>query len=92
MGAIASSEVAEARRWSIPAHATSIGTITMPPPTPNAPESTPPITPMRPSSRYCRPRRSVGSTGAFASSVTVPSHHGGAPRHESRRTVETSSA
>jgi hypothetical protein len=45
VGTIASSEVAAAWRWFILAKPINRGTMRMPPPTPKAPESTPPITP-----------------------------------------------
>ena len=45
-GTIAASDVPAARRWSKPRISTSSGTITVPPPTPNRPESSPASRPM----------------------------------------------
>ena len=46
MGTIASRLVALARRWSRANHATSSGTMMIPPPTPNSPERIPAATPI----------------------------------------------
>ncbi|GAA4381310.1 hypothetical protein GCM10023152_30270 [Agromyces bauzanensis] len=44
-GTIAASDVAEARRWFMPAKVTRSGTMRMPPPTPKAPDNSPPAAP-----------------------------------------------
>ena len=62
-GMIAASEVADARRWSMPANVMSRGTMRMPPPTPNAPDSSPPAAPIERESHPPGSARRSGGCG-----------------------------
>ena len=76
IGTIASRLVALARRWSRANHATSSGTMMIPPPTPNSPERIPAATPIAaarshhgvrgrpPASRLAVAARSAPGTGS----------------------------